>query len=170
MERDSQNLFSSMGNGPLVYITASLSLVMAIWCVLGANLWLRASRGASKSSCYIWYWLAAIFIMLSCRDAALSLMTVQPKIAIPLRLVALVVQNIAFPIFYYYARRHNFVAMGKYDSIGNSIVDAVLLKDLSEKDLASLARRLVIAASLDTRRDARNTLTPEQSEQCGIAV
>ena len=147
-EWNPSNLCQCVGSEWLGYMTAALSVGVCIWYAIITRRWYQAARAASAESRKVWHWLAIVFVLCSWSGyGTLAMMLVAPKLAISTRLGLLILQNIACPIFLWKASSMRFSAISRNELVGSEIVGAVA-QDISDRDLAELARGLV-AMSLE---------------------
>jgi hypothetical protein len=140
------DLCSCIGSDTLGIITAMLALGVCFWYALIAAEWWRAAQEASPDGRRLWQWLIVIFAGCAVAGyATVGLMLWHPKQAVVIRLIALAVQNIACPIFIVCASSRSFRTVGRHEAIGCAL-SAPNVTALSDKDLADLARKLVIAS------------------------
>ena len=144
------DLLHCLDSTSLGYATALLSLGVVFWYILITYRWWQAASQSSGRSRAVWFSLVLVFLLcLTAGYLTVAIAVFHPKAAAVVRVVALAVQNTACPIFLYWASAKKFRAISSRDQIGHEIIQGVD-QNLDDKQLASLARQLVIK-SLERR-------------------
>lgn len=146
-------------NTNIDYLILFLTLGVLTWFLVITILWIRAAIDANVKDKPIWYLLVTIFVLSALAGyGSWVLMLFSPKIAIIIRLVFLISQNIICPIFYYLSQSRKFMTIDKYTGIGKEVVKVVKSLDhLGDRELASLVRQLV-AINIDrTNKNDRSS-------------
>lgn len=134
----------------LGWATAALAGGVVWWYVLITIRWWQSARSASGTSRIVWRALVAVFVLCSLGGyASISIAVFDPKTAAIMRVVSMALQNIACPVFLFFASHKQFRAISSRDQIGHEIIKGVG-ENMGDKELASLARALVIK-SLERR-------------------
>ena len=144
------NLLHCVDSTLLGTATAVLAFMTMCWYLIITCKWLAAAKNASPEARRVWIWLMAIFLVCSiCGYGSLIVSLVSPRAFVILRLTLLVALNIACPMFLRCSVDQRFSSIAKFEGIGEQITKAVnALDQLSDQELASLARRIV-AKSLE---------------------
>jgi hypothetical protein len=135
-----------VGSEILGWLTAILALGMLCWYLAIAKRWYESLQLASEGGKAVWGWLVVIFIVCAMGGyVALIVMIWFPKTSVIFRISFLSIQNIACPFFWALARRYKFHLQGHYEKIGEGLSTAKI-EDLTDHELATLTRKLVISA------------------------
>lgn len=127
-------LQSCLDSDILGYLTGVLAFMMLVWYLVIAYQWWRAANNSTDKARTAWRWLVAIFIICACAGyMSLDLALFYPKAAAVVRITALAAQNIACPIFMYYAVKIQFYGFGKEQALGHRIME-IDFHTMSEKD------------------------------------
>ena len=142
------DLCECVGSLILGYSTAGLAAGMLFWYSVIAWKWWESSKLASRETANLWRWLVTIFVVCAIAGYMSWIIALWlPKVAVILRIMALAVQNVACPMFWYYAASRQFTAAGVNERIGAALASSDP-DHLNDRELAELARKLV-AKSLD---------------------
>lgn len=160
-------LLPIINDNVLYYINLFLTLGVLTWFLVITVLWIRAAVDSEVKYRPIWYLLISIFILSALSGyASWILVMFNPKIAIIIRILFLISQNIICPIFFYLSQSRKFVTLDKYTGIGKEVVKVVTSPDnLGDRELASLIRQLVAANMnrINTEKNDRSTTVVRDS-------
>lgn len=144
-----KTLLECLDSPVLGYLTAFLAFGMLVWYVLIARKWWESARQSSNGARKAWQWLIVIFIVCAIAGYTSWIIAVfEPMIAAVLRITALSVQNVACPIFMYYASRKTFYAFGREQAIGFRVLEHEnSYQTMTDRDLANVMRRALDESS-----------------------
>lgn len=142
------NLAECVDSQSLAVLLMVLSAVVVAWYFRIMLIWREAALDATAGTCRCWQWLVVVFVVCATGGyGALVVSMFAPKAAVILRLSALCLQNLACWMFVSTAKNCRFRAIGRLESIGDKITKAITEPgDLSDRELATLARQLVGAS------------------------
>lgn len=134
---------------PLGYTIAVLAAGILFWYMIIAYIWWKSMRAASREAMVAWFALALIFVVCSMAGyVSLDIAIWHPKVAIVLRVVAMAIQNVLCPVFVWYAFRHNFLAYGRFQRIGQGL-SGINFSEYSDAEISVMTKAFV------------NQITPE---------
>lgn len=127
---------------------ALLSVGVLFWYTLIGMRWLETAHACSENGKHIFYYLVAIFAVCSLAGYGAPIIAFwAPRTAIVVKITCLIIQNVICPLFLKRAFGYKFDVLGKHEQIGSELTKAVNSVDgLKDRELASLARRLVSAS------------------------
>lgn len=147
------DICTCVDNKFLGYSIIILSLFIVFWYILICGRWYRAVKISSLEGKKAWMNLIIIFLI--CASASYFfpfLSLINPKFAHSLRVIFLVLMNVACPLFLYWTTDKKFSLIAKNEFIGEKIIEKVSAENLAtymtDKELSSFVRQLV-AVSLE---------------------